>query len=104
MPTTNICLRPNEVAEARRDDEADRERQRVGREDPLQGALTAAEVGADRRAGEVGDGRVEQVHDVGDDHDRKDVPAVAVAPRWAAVSMAVSFGISNGVRKVRTPF
>ena len=39
----------------------------------------AAEVGLDRRAGQVGDRGVEQVHDVGDDDDGHDHPAVLVA-------------------------
>ena len=57
----------------------------------------AAEVGLDRRAGQVGDRRVEQVHDVGDDDDGHDHPAVLVAARTPGCAAAPADRRGGGV-------
>ena len=68
-----------QVAEPATDDEADRERQRVATDDPLQRRGARAEVGADGRRGDVDDRAVEQVHDLDDQNDRQDEPAARMA-------------------------
>ena len=60
--------------------EQDGERQRVGGAQPLQRRRPAAEVGADRRAGDVDDRRIHQVHDLGGQNDGEHDPP----PRYGA--------------------
>ena len=66
-----------QVAEPAAGDETDRHRERVTGAEPLDHAVGAAEVGTDGRAGDRGDERVEQVHDLGgqDDEQRHPPPA-----------------------------
>ena len=54
------------IAEAGTGDQEHRERECVGRAQPLECRRAAAQVGADRRSGDVHDRPVDQVHDLGD--------------------------------------
>ena len=82
-----------QVPEPARGDQAEREGRGVGAQHPLHGHLAAAEVRADGRAGQVGHAGVDQVHDVGDNHDDQDEPCAAQRQRagdkrfgWALVN------------------
>ena len=67
------------VAQPGAGDQEHGERERVAGGQPLQGGGAAAERGPDRRAGDVDDRRVHEIHDVGGDHDREHEPAQRVA-------------------------
>ena len=60
------------VTESTTDDEQDTEGERVARAQPLDQGLAAPDVAHDRRRRDVGDRRVHEVEDVGDDDDRQD--------------------------------
>ena len=67
------------IAQSGARDQEHGERERVAGGQPLQGGGAAAEGGSDRRAGDVDDRRVHEIHDVGGDHDREHEPALRVA-------------------------
>jgi hypothetical protein len=69
------------VAEPPSDDEEDAERERVPGGPPLHRGRAAAELGADCGGGDRDHRAVEQVHDLGDQHDGQDDPAPAVGGR-----------------------
>ena len=63
---------PVAVTESPADHEQDTEGEGVARAQPLDQGLTAPDVADDRRGGDVGDRRVHEVEDVGDDDDGQD--------------------------------
>jgi hypothetical protein len=66
------------VAQARTGDQEHSEREGVAGGQPLQGGGAATECGPNRRAGDVDDRRVQEIHDVGGDHDCEHEPAQRV--------------------------
>ena len=75
-----------DVAEAPADDHEDAEGERVAGGPPLHRRRAAAELGADGRGGDGDDRAVEQIHDLGDEHDREDDPAPAVGGRGSGAT------------------
>ncbi len=84
-----------DVAESRADDEQDGEGQGVGGTEPLQGAGTAAETAVDRRPRDIHDRGVQEVHQVGEEHDAGDDPSEAIE-RWNLVGHDRWGGICTG--------
>ena len=68
-----------DVTEPRAGDQQHRERQGVAGAQPLQCRRAAAEVAMDRGTGDVDDRGIEQIHDVGGQHDGRHDPAQAIA-------------------------
>ena len=86
------------VAEPGAGDQEHGEGQRVAGGQPLQGGGAAAEGGPDRRAGDVDDRRVHEIHDVGGDHDREHEPAHRVAGDrlpWRRRGHRQAFGLGH---------
>ena len=73
-----------DVAEAAADDHEDGEGERVAGRPPLHGGGAAAQLVADGRGGDGDDGAVEEIHDLGDEHDGEHDPAPAVGGRLVA--------------------
>jgi hypothetical protein len=78
MPTDEHAPAAEDVAQATADDHEHGEGEGVARGPPLHGGRAASELAADGRGGDGDDGAVEQVHDLGDEHDGEHDPAPAV--------------------------
>ena len=66
-----------DVAQATADDHEHGEGERVAGRPPLHGGGAAAELVADGRRGDGDDGAVEQIHDLGDEHDARGRPSAS---------------------------
>ena len=81
-----------DIAQATADDHEHGEGERVARGPPLHGGGAAAELVADGRRGDGDDGAVEQIHDLGDEHDGEHDPAPAVGGRSRVFGREVEVG------------
>jgi hypothetical protein len=93
-----------DVAQATADDHEHGEGERVARGPPLHGGGSAPELAADGRRRDGDDGAVEQVHDLGDEHDGEHDPAPAVGGRLLLLDdVEVGWGGNGGGGHVRAP-
>ena len=97
------ALAPVQVAEPAAGDEADRHRERVAGREPLDEALRSPDLGADRRPGDRGDERVEEIHDLRGEDDEEGDPAPAVRGRVGGDGGGCLSG-GGGHRSPRTAF
>ena len=68
-----------DVAQTAAGDQAGGERERVATDDPLERGRAGVQIGVDRRRRDVDDRSVEQVHALGREHEREDLPPQRVA-------------------------